>query len=99
MIGGSSVFSAIGGGAMMSTHAQGTQQQQLPPLTNEDVILRAVEAKRYIRELSVLLADMSAMLPKLKVVSEKTHAELDEAAIHFFAVLRLYTQLLLAHDG
>lgn len=83
----------------MSTHAQGTQQQQLPPLTNEDVILRAVEAKRYIRELSVLLADMSAMLPKLKVVSEKTHAELDEAAIHFFAVLRLYTQLLLAHDG
>jgi hypothetical protein len=92
----------VGGPTSSSTTSNAAVQQQQhhqQPLSHEDLLLRAVEGKRYIRELSVLLADMSATFSKLKVASDRTHAELDEAAIHFFAVLRLYTQLLLAHDG
>lgn len=81
-------------------HNSGEAPPHASNASANESLLRAVESRRYIRELSVLLADLSKAFPKLKLLlSSKVRDELDVCASDFFAVLRLYTQLLLAHDS
>lgn len=61
-------------------------------------LARNMDSRRYCRELCTFLSALGKTFASLQCVGQQDHSEYDAAAVDFCAVLRLFTQLLLAHE-
>jgi hypothetical protein len=59
---------------------------------------KCVDGMIYVRELSHALRAFDGCIQSLQSISARDHDDVDECCRDFFAVIRLYVQLLLAHE-